>query len=125
MDAKIVVAKEKYGELEVLDASKARADYFSRIGAKVRARVGARRGGRRHPHSGAQEGALEALDAAMKLGMSSGARIDLALHKLRVALFHRDIALARARVEEAKESVPPGWPPSLPQARECAPARRS
>lgn len=52
-----------------------------------------------------QANTLEALDETMKEGMSSGAKIDLALHKLRVALFHRDLPLARARVEEVKESV--------------------
>jgi hypothetical protein len=35
LDAKIVEAKEKAGEVEVRDANLARADFFARIGDKV------------------------------------------------------------------------------------------
>lgn len=67
-----------------------------------------------------QAEALEALDEAGKQNMSSGARIDIMLHKLRIALFHRDRALMRSQMEQTKQcvslerSLPLFAPPSPP-----------
>lgn len=59
-----------------------------------------------------QAEALEALDEAGKQNMSSGARIDIMLHKLRIALFHRDRALMRSQMDQTKLCV--SWERSLP-----------
>lgn len=53
----------------------------------------------------AQEQALATLDEAIKQNMSSGARIDIMLHKLRIALFHRDRALMRTQIEQTRQYV--------------------
>lgn len=83
MDAKIADAKEKYGETEVFDALRDKADYYARVGDKANA--------------------LASYDSLPRKGLSTGQKIDIVMAKARLAFAHEEWALAGALLGEARE----------------------
>jgi hypothetical protein len=65
LEAKVSEAREKFGEVEVFEAQRDRAEYFSRIGDKA--------------------GALAAYDEINQKGLSTGQKIDIVMAKVRRA----------------------------------------
>jgi len=88
LDAKIVDAKENLGDMEVQTALQARADFLASIGEK--------------------DIAFTAYESALEKAVGAGARIDLLLAMLRLALMHGDMAQLRKLMDRASEQVEKG-----------------
>lgn len=85
-------AKESGGEIEIMDAIVARADFLFRIGLKDEA----------------VNAAKSALGDKSALTLSTGQKIDLIMKIIRVALFHADVDLLKEHIAEAKVLIEDG-----------------
>lgn len=83
LDAAIKDAEEKFGESEVYDRTKAKAEYLAQIGAKDRA--------------------VAVYDGIPSKLISSGQKVDNAMAKAQLAFLFGDLKLAREQIDQAKE----------------------
>lgn len=81
-DAGVVNAREKFGDVEVLEQQRLKAECLASVGDRAAAMV--------------------AYGALAERVMSTGQKIDVAMAKARLALQHADWADAKARISEAK-----------------------
>eukprot|EP01006_Ploeotia_vitrea_P037949 TRINITY_DN66190_c6_g1_i1.p1 TRINITY_DN66190_c6_g1~~TRINITY_DN66190_c6_g1_i1.p1 ORF type:complete len:416 (-),score=240.44 TRINITY_DN66190_c6_g1_i1:267-1514(-) len=88
LDAKVEDAKENHGDIEVKNATLARADFFARIGDKERA--------------------IKAYEETLEITVGGGGRIDVVFALIRLGLAQFDMDLVRANVERAKQFVAKG-----------------
>ena len=72
-------AKESEGEVEILDARTAKADFYFLIGDKAKC--------------------IEAINAIPVESMSTGTKIDAELKHIRVGLFHMDKDILKQKIE--------------------------
>lgn len=84
-DASIAEAREKFGDVEVYERQKLKAEYLTLIGDK--------------------DATLRAYSDIATKSLSTGQKIDIVMAKARLALAFDDWADAKARIAEAKECV--------------------
>eukprot|EP00949_MAST-11_sp_MAST-11-sp1_P003390 g3390.t1 len=93
-------AKKEDGEIEIMDALLARADFFFRIGDKMMA-IDAAQGA-------IDDSEAEREDGRKNKALSTGQKIDLTLKVIRVGLFHRDVKLLDEYIVKAKQLIEAG-----------------
>lgn len=81
-------AKESEGEVEILDARTAKADFYFLIGDKSKS--------------------VEAIDEIPVESMSTGTKIDAVLKHIRVGLFHMDKDILKQNIAKAKTLIEKG-----------------
>ena len=81
-------AKESEGEVEILDARTAKADFYFLIGDKAKC--------------------IEAINAIPVESMSTGTKIDAELKHIRVGLFHMDKDILKQKIAKAKDLIEKG-----------------
>ncbi|KAJ9107827.1 hypothetical protein QFC19_002733 [Naganishia cerealis] len=87
-DEKIKAAEESLGETDPSESMREKAGYLCRIGDKERA--------------------LPAIDAAFEKTAGIGARIDLVLAKIRLAMFYNEKSRVEGDIKEAQELIEKG-----------------
>lgn len=95
-DLKIAEGKEKFGDVEVFERQRDRAEYLVKIGDAA----------------GAQA-AFASISAGAKL--STGQKIDVAISQTRLALAHADWPAVKEKLALAKECVAGGVPSPIPK----------
>jgi 26S proteasome regulatory subunit N7 len=81
-------AETNLGDMEILEALFAKAKYYTRIGDK----------------DGAME-AYKTLEANDKIKISTSQKIQIALNKIRIAIFHNDVELVNSNIGVAEKLV--------------------
>jgi 26S proteasome regulatory subunit N7 len=103
LDQRLAEAEKTEGESEISDALRAKANYFTRIGDKVKCLTLLNRLISQYLTDAIQDGAVEAQKLALQKTPGLGTRIDIVLTIVRIGFFFGDNDLIAAQLKQAEK----------------------
>jgi hypothetical protein len=101
----VVEAREKFGDVEVLDRQREKAEWLASTGDRVckGAMLLTRRPCDETFSTCVQDASIKAYEDMNSKALSTGQKIDIAMSQARSALEHAEWTVAREKITEAKE----------------------